>query len=200
MYELNQDGSRKLDSDGNIIPTYDNDDIKELAQVFTGLGPGDINMYVDWTDQPYFGLGIWGADRGVPMIMYDDYHDNSPKELIGGVTLPAGQDGMTDIEQAVNHLFNHPNVGPFVCKQLIQRLIKSNPTPQYVERVANVFNDNGSGVRGDMLAVTKAILLDPEARSCGAISSDASSRLKEPVIKYTQMARGLELILSLIHI
>ena len=189
LYELNLDGSRKLDSDGNFIPTYDNDDIKELAQVFTGLGPGGINMYVDWTDEPYFGLGLWGADRREPMIMFDEWHDTSEKELIGGVTLPAGQNGMDDIEDAVNHLFNHPNVGPFLSRQLIQRLIKSNPTPGYIERVASVFNNNGQGVRGDLQAVVKAILFDQEARTCDAFSDPTAGRLREPMLKFTQLAR-----------
>jgi len=193
LYELNIDGSRKKDTNGNDIPTYDNDDIKELAQVFTGLGPGDINDMITWTDEPYFGLGIYGADMTVPMVVYDDFHENDEKELINGLTIPAGQDGMTDIEMTVNHLFNHPNVGPFLATRLIQRFIKSNPSPSYVERVATIFNNNGQGVRGDLEAVVKAILLDDEARECAPLQSLENGRLREPMVTAIQFARSVEI-------
>ncbi len=191
LYELNNDGSHKLDGAGNSIPTYDNDDIKELAQVFTGLGPGAVAEWVEWTDTPFFGLNFWGTEARVPMIMYSEWHDTSPKELIGGVTLPAGQDGMTDINQAIEHLFNHANVGPFIARHFIQRLITSNPTPAYIDRVASVFNDNGQGVRGDMTAFIKALLLDPEARNCASMSADENGQLREPLVRYLQVCRAL---------
>ncbi len=191
LYELNNDGTQVLDGNGDPIPTYNNDDIKELAQVFTGLGPGDINDNVDWTTVPYFGLGFWGTDPTVPMIMYEEWHDTSDKELIGGLTLPAGQAGMTDITQAVSHLFQHNNVGPFLSKHLIKRLIKSNPTPAYVDRIASVFNDNGNGVRGDLQEVVKAILLDPEARDCAWVLDEESSKLREPIVRYLHLARSI---------
>ncbi len=192
LYELNIDGSRKLDGNGDPIPTYDNNDIKEFAKIFTGLGPGAINENVTWTNDPYFGLGIWGADLTVPMVMYQDFHETSEKNLLDGYTVPAGQDGITDIEQTVNHLFNHPNVGPFLAIRLIQRLITSNPTPGYITRVAETFNNNGNGVRGDMEAVIKAILLDEEAREGAAMMSSDHGRLKEPVIRAINIAKSLE--------
>jgi uncharacterized protein (DUF1800 family) len=192
LYELNLDGSRKLDVQGKPIPTYDNTDIREFAKVFTGLGPGAVNDNVDWTNDPYFGLDLYGADVTVPMRMFNFFHESGPKRLLNGFTIPANQDGMLDIEQTVNHLFNHDNVGPFLARRLIQRLVKSNPTPGYISRVASTFNNNGSGVRGDMGSVVKAILLDDEARTCEALSSPESGMLREPVIRLTQMAKSLD--------
>ncbi len=191
LYELNPDGTQVLDGNGDPIPTYDNDDIKELAKVFTGLGPGAVAEWVDWTNDPYFGLGFWGAEATVPMIMYQDWHEPGTKELIGGVTIPAGQNGMDDIEQTVEHLFNHNNVGPFLSKHLIKRLIKSNPTPAYVARISNVFDNNGNGVRGDLAAVVKAILLDPEARDCSWVLEEENSKLREPLVRYLHLSRAL---------
>ncbi len=190
LYELNNDGTRKL-SGGNPIPTYDNDDIKEFAKVFTGLGPGGINMYVDWTDEPYFGLGFWGLDPEVPMKMYEEFHESGSKELLNGYTIPDGQTGMQDIEDAVDHLFNHPNVGPFVAIRLIQRLVKSNPSPAYVNRVANAFNGNGGSTRGNMENVIRAILMDPEARNDEFVRFEESSMLREPMVRYINFARAI---------
>ncbi len=191
LYELNQDGSYVLDGNGNPIPTYDNDDIKEFAKIFTGLGPGDINDNVDWTDEPYFGLGIWGADMTIPMVMYENFHETGPKNLLNGFVIPSGQNGMTDIEQTIDHLFNHQNVGPFVALRLIQRLVTSNPSPQYISRVVAAFNNNGNGIRGDMQAVIKAILLDDEARSGTAMAQSSFGRLKEPIVRAIQIAKSL---------
>lgn len=195
LYELGIDGIPLEDANGDWIPTYDNADIKELAKVFTGLGVGDINMYVDWTDTPYFGLGIWGADMTVPMIMYEEWHEQGPKVLLGGdYTIPSGQTGMEDIEDAVDFLFNHDNVGPFISRQLIQRMVKSNPTPGYIQRVAEVFNDNGEGVRGDLLAVAKAILLDEEARGCADLQDPDNGKLREPTLVLMQLMRSLPIV------
>jgi len=192
LYELGIDGVPLEDANGDLIPTYDNDDIKQLAKVFTGLGPGDINMYVDWTDEPYFGLGLWGSDLSEPMIMFQDWHDTGSKTLLGGsYVIPAGQDGMDDIEDAVSFLFDHDNVAPFISLRLIQRLVKSNPTPAYVQRVAETFEDNGNGERGDLFAVAKAILLDTEARDCVWIQDETNGKLKEPVLALAQFSKSL---------
>jgi uncharacterized protein (DUF1800 family) len=191
LYELNNDGSRKTDANGDDIPTYDNDDIKELAKVFTGLYPGALEPWVDWTDDPYFGLGIYGADKTVPMLMDEEWHDPGQKTLLKTLTLPANQPGMTDIDQAINFLFNHDNVAPFISYRMIQRFVKSNPSPEYVSRVADAFIDNGSGVRGDMKAFIKAILLDEEARSCAGIEMANSGKLREPTLKMTQVLKAL---------
>jgi len=190
LYELNQDGSRKTDANGNFIPTYTNSDIKEFAKVYTGLGIGAV-IENEWTDEPDFGYGIWLADMTVPMAMYQEYHETSEKHLLNGFVIPANQDGMTDIEQTINHLFNHPNVGPFIGKKLIQLLIKSNPSPEYIASVAAAFNDNGSGVRGDMKAVIKAILLNPEARECSWINDPTQGKLIEPFVRFTHFTHAI---------
>ncbi len=194
LYELNNDGSRKKDGNGDDIPTYDNSDIVELANVFTGLGPGGIMDFVTWTDVPQFGMNIYGIDKTIPMVMYENFHETKEKVIFGGdLTIPANQAGMTDIEQTVNYLFNHANTGPFISRFLIQRLIKSNPTPGYISRVADVFNNDGNGVRGDMKAVIKAILLDEEARECAPMQDEFAPRLREPVTKYVHISKALAL-------
>lgn len=194
LYELNIDGSRVKDSNGNDIPTYDNDDIAEMANVFTGLGAAGVSHHVTWTDTPYFGLYWGGSDKTIPMTMYDDFHETKEKNIMGGqLILPEGQSGMEDIEQTVEFLANHDNTGPFIAIRLIQRLVKSNPSPEYITRVAEVFNNNGSGVRGDMAAVVKAILLDEEARNCLDLLDDFSPRLREPINRYAHVAKSLEL-------
>jgi len=193
LFELNPDGSKKKDDEGNEIPTYDINDIKEFAKVFTGLGAGEIMDWVDWTDEPYFDMYFDEIDMRFPMKMYSEFHDVSEKHLLNGEILPAGQDAMKDIEDAVSNLFNHPNVGPFIGKQLIQKLIKSNPTPEYIERVSQVFNDNGEGIRGDMKSIITAILLDPEARDCSWISDPNNGKLKEPLLRYTHFCKAIDL-------
>ncbi len=194
LYELNNDGTHQLDGQGNSIPTYDNADIKEMAKIFTGLGPGAINENVWWTNEPYFGLGIYGMDWNVPLAMYEDFHEPSEKIILKNHTIPASQPGMDDINQTIDILFNHQNVPPFISYRLIQRLVKSNPTPAYINRVANVFIDNGNGERGDMAAVVKAILLDEEARNGEYMFEQHSSRLREPLIRKSQIIRGLEIV------
>lgn len=190
LFELNQDGSRKIDANGNFIPTYSNDDIKEFAKIFTGLGPGGLIVQNDEI-LPTFGRGLGTIDFTVPMAMYEDWHETEEKHLLNGFVIPAGQDGMTDVRQAIEHLFNHPNVGPFIGRSLIQRLVKSNPTPGYISRVAAVFNDNGEGVRGDMKAVIKTILMDEEARSCEWMNDPEQGRLREPIMRYVQFAKAI---------
>lgn len=192
LYELNQDGTRKTDTSGNWIPTYTQDDIKELAKVFTGLGVADV-VENPWVEEPYFGMGIYVADMTLPMIMWEEWHQPGPKTILNGFEIPAGQSGIQDIRSAIQHLFMHPNVGPFIGKQLIQRLITSNPSPGYVSRVAAAFNDNGEGIRGDMAAVVKAILLDPEARSCVASQHESFGRLREPMTRYTHFTKAISL-------
>ncbi len=198
LYELDADGQPTEDVNGDWIPTYDNDDIKELAKVFTGFGPGGINEVVTWTTDPYFGLGMWGADLQEPMMMFDDFHEEGEKILLGGdYVIPSGQTGDQDVEDAVNFLFNHDNVGPFLAYRLIQRLVKSNPTPAYVERVAEAFNDNGEGVRGDLFAVAKAILLDEEARDCFWQEDISNGKLNEPVLTLAKVMKSLPMTASL---
>lgn len=199
LYELNNDGTRKQDNNGYDIPTYSNADIKELARVFTGLGPSalDARMVesgaIYWTDEPYFGLGLYGMSKQDPLTMYEEYHDSGSKSLLKGLEIPAGQDGDEDISMALDFLFNHANTGPFICRQLIQRLVKSNPSPDYINRVANAFNDNGQGVRGDMSAVVKAILLDEEARSCEDMMAFENGKLSEPILRHLFISKMADL-------
>ncbi len=192
LYELNQDGSRKTNAQGDWIPTYGQIQIKEFAKVFTGLGLSAVmpNMYID---EPEFFVGIYLADMTKPMKMYEEWHQQGQKNLLKGFVVPAGQTGMEDVNDAIDNLFNHPNVGPFVGKQLIQRLVTSNPSPGYISRVAAAFNDNGEGVRGDMKAVIKAIFLDPEARTCEALQNPTNGKLREPFARYTHFAVSMEL-------
>lgn len=180
LFELNDDGSERLGTDGQPLATYDNRDIAEFAKVFTGLSWGGDNRR-------------FGTQRYVyqsPMQMFDAFHEPGEKTLLYGQVIPAGQSGMADVENAIDNLFHHPNVGPFIGKQLIQRLVSSNPSPAYVQRVAHAFADNGASVRGDMQAVIKAVLLDPEARARPGSRSTAG-KLREPVLRYTSMLRQL---------
>jgi uncharacterized protein (DUF1800 family) len=193
LYELNLDGTRKIQG-GEWIPTYDNNDIKELAKVFTGLGMG---AWAPWIIEEYgnvplsFGENLYAIDRTVPMSMFEEHHEQGAKTIIGGHTIPAGLSGMEDIERAVEHLFMHPNVGPFVSQHLIQRMVTSNPTPSYVERIATVFNDNGQGVRGDMKSVIRAILMDEEARGCGSQLEGDHGKLREPMLRFAHVMKSL---------
>ena len=184
LYELNNDGTRIVDDQGNWIPTYDNDDISEFAKVFTGLTWGDAYLF---GQEPQTELSFTYA-----MQMEDRWHEPGEKELLNGFTIPNQYpvNGMSDIQLALDNLFNHPNVGPFIGHKLIQRLVKSNPSPNYVKRVANTFNDNGVGVRGDMKAVVRAILMDPEARSCDATQSSFAGMLREPIVRYAHVCRA----------
>jgi uncharacterized protein (DUF1800 family) len=190
LYELNLDGSRKTDTSGNWIPTYDQEDIKQMSNVFTGLGVSAV-IPNEWVDDPYFGLDIYVADMTRPMKMWEQWHQYGPKTLCTGYVIPEGQGGMTDIREAIHQLSLHPNVAPFICKQLIQRLITSNPSPGYIERIATVFNDDGLGHHGNLGAVVKAILLDPEARTCASLQQDNFGRLREPFTRYTQFTKAI---------
>ena len=178
LFELNPDGTEKTDARNNPIPTYDNDDIREFAKVFTGLS-------FDGPDA-YFGSG--GPGYRQPMRMFENYHDNTAKRLLNGVTLPAGQAGMDDINAAIDNLFNHPNVGPFIGRQLIQRLVTSNPSPQYIGRVTAAFNGDDGGARGDMKAVLRAILQDPEALAEPG-TDPQFGKLREPLLRAIALLR-----------
>lgn len=189
LFWLNEDGTLKLDTEGNPIPTYDNDNITEFARVFTGLQydfEQDPNIKVKRFENGR--ITDYSAER--PMKMWEAYHDRGKKRLLNGKILPSGQPGIKDIHGALNNLFYHPNVGAFIGKQLIQRLVKSNPSPAYVARVTAVFNNNGAGKRGDMKAVIKAILLDDEARHPRHINASNSGKLREPFLRFTHLLRA----------
>lgn len=191
LWELNPDGTRKLDSNGKPIPTYDNTTIANMARVMTGFSWGGPKAKDFW-DAPenYF----------VPMRMWDEYHDVGAKTIIGQISLPArtasaspdtGAAGLADYNAAIDALFNHPNCAPFISKQLIQKLVTSNPSPAYVARVSAVFANNGQGVRGDMKAVVRAILLDSEARDPAKISDTVFGKMKENYLRTVNLVRAL---------
>lgn len=190
LYELNQDGTRRKDSLGRDIPSYDQRDIQELAKVFTGLSFSEI-MPNQWIDTPQFGVNIYLGIPIKPMRMFDRWHEPGPKQILGGHIIPAGQSGMKDIEDAIDVLFNHPNTAPFICKQLIQRLIKSNPSPAYVARVSRVFEKNKRGERGNLASVIQAILLDEEARTCEWLEHPDNGQLREPILRYTHFVNAV---------
>jgi uncharacterized protein (DUF1800 family) len=187
LFELNMDGTRKVDGDGNHIPTYNNKDIEELAKVFTGLG---IGKNLPGMGEPSFGNGLYGADVTVPMKMYEEWHQQGEKQFLGS-SVPAGQTGIEDISDALDILFNHPNTSPFVSRLLIQRFVTSNPSPQYIRRVSQVFANDGFGVRGNLKAVIKAILLDEEARSCEWSQNPRSGKMTEPVLRHTHFLKAV---------
>lgn len=182
LYELNPDGSQKLDSSGAPIPTYDQDVVIGFSAIFTG-----------WTYAPLAGAASKWTNPinydGV-MVPFDNHHETGSKTLLDGLVAPTGQTTTQDLKTALDDIFNHPNVGPFIGKQLIQHLVTSNPSPAYIARVSAVFADNGSGVRGDMGAVVQAILTDTEARGDVPVQSN-SGHLREPALFITAMLRGL---------
>jgi len=190
LYELNNDGSHKLDNEGNSIPTYDIADIEQLSKVFTGFGAAEK---ADSTTA-YFTTGKGNTNFLAPMAMYENFHDKSEKIMIDGTVLPANQPGLEDVEVAIDILFNHPNVGPFIGLRLIQQCVKSNPSPAYINRVATIFNNDGYGERGNLKAVIKAVLLDPEARECAIIDDEYSTgKLLQPMERVTKLYRAFNL-------
>jgi uncharacterized protein (DUF1800 family) len=184
LAELNPDGTQQVDANNIPVPTYTQDTIIGFAHVFTGwtfpTQPGKTGQFYN---SEYY---------GGPMIPFDNHHDTGTKLLLTGFTLPAGGTTQADLTAALQNIFNHPNVGPFISQQLIQHLVTSNPSPAYVARITAVFNDNGSGVRGDLKAVVNAILMDTEARRgddpTQAQASDG--HLKEPVLFMMNLLRA----------
>ncbi|MBB3120088.1 DUF1800 domain-containing protein [Pseudoduganella violacea] len=181
LYELNQDGSLKL-SGGRPIETYDNEDVAGLAKVFTGwswAGP-------DKAAARFYGRTAAPNRDWEPMQPYPEFHSSGSKQVLGRKISDGNP--YVELEAALDILAAHPNVGPFIGRQLIQRLVTSNPSPAYVGRVAAAFNNNGKGVRGDMKAVIRAILLDAEARR--PPSGNSGGKLREPVLRLANWMRA----------
>jgi uncharacterized protein (DUF1800 family) len=183
---LKRDGTPRLDQNGNRIPTYDQNTINNFTKVFTGWHlcnngcSGSVPGLLNFID---------------PMVVDESLHDTTQKTLLnypGTIpTVPAGLTASQDLALALDNIFYHPNVAPFISRALIQQLVTSNPTPAYVERVATVFENNGHGERGDMRAVVMAILLDPEAR--GDVKTDPDyGKLREPVLYVTAILRAFD--------
>ena len=196
LQELNTDGSIKRDASGNPVETYTNADVMALAKVFTGWSWAFADA--ELTDAKF----RWGnpdtsaaKDQRIDTLLMKPYpgqHSTAAKALFAGkawgVNIPANGTAQADLALALDALFKHPNVGPFIGRQLIQRLVTSQPTPAYVARVAGVFNNNGSGVRGDLAAVVRAILLDTEARNAPPAGF---GKLREPVLRVAHWMRAL---------
>ena len=182
---LNADGTPQLDGNGNPIPTYTQAQVQAFARAYTGW------TYATSTGGSASKFPNGTANYTMPMAAVESAHDTGAKILLSGTTLPAGQTAQQDLADALQNIFNHPNVAPFVCRQLIQHLVASNPSPAYVARVAAVFANNGNGVRGDMQAIITAILMDQEARAGDTDPTAEGGHLREPVLWLTDLLRGL---------
>ncbi|MDD5271183.1 MAG: DUF1800 domain-containing protein [Methylovulum sp.] len=178
LLQLDTDGTPLLQA-GNTIPTYSQTDVENSAKVLTGWALGDAVSFFN------------GIDWRIEMKPFEDYHDRSLKTILNNTPVPAQGKAPADLKILLDTLFNHPNVGPFIGRRLIQRLVTSNPSPDYIKRVAEAFNDNGSGVRGDMKAVITAVLLDPEALG-GTHSNPKFGKLREPLLVLTHLWRALD--------
>jgi hypothetical protein len=193
------DGSLVLNSKGDLVPTYDQDVILGYARVFTGWNYWQTNqankrLPNNWNPNP---------DYIKPMVLVPSHHELGTKALLDNVVLPAAQGSQADpastnfdlycsqdLEKGLDLMFNNQNVGPFICRQLIQRMVTSHPSRDYVYRVVQKFNDNGAGVRGDMKAVIKAILLDYEARGSTVLAQPTYGKQREPLLRATAIARA----------
>ncbi len=188
LWELGPDGEQLRDPKGNPIPTYDNTDIEELARVFTGLWFAGKLWPTDGANFPSQWLTEFAP------AMFETRHDRGAKTIFHGKPwqriLPADTDGIQDITAAVDALVTHPNTAPFVSKALIKFLVTSNPSPAYIKRVADVFVDNGTGVRGDLFVVVKAILLDNDARNHAQLSNPRHGKLQEPLVRVARLVRA----------
>ncbi|HWS70118.1 MAG TPA: DUF1800 domain-containing protein [Steroidobacteraceae bacterium] len=182
LIELNPDGTKQLDANGAPIPTFNGTTIVGFASVFTG-----------WTYPPLAGAtSKWTNPINFDgtMVVFPDHHQSGTKALLNGYTVAASQTPAEDLANALDNIFNHPNVGPFVSQRLIQHLVTSNPSPAYVARVAAIFANNGQGVRGDLSAVVRAILTDLEARGETPATSQFG-HLREPALFITSALRSL---------
>ncbi len=182
LLQLNADGTPKLDGRGAAIPTYDQNVVEGFAHVFTGwtypTAPGAVPDFPN--PERYDG----------PMEVSEAHHDTGSKQLLRGVRLPPGQTAAKDLADALDNIVQGPTVGPFIGLRLIQRLVKSNPSPAYVARVAAAFANNGRGARGDLKSVIRAVLLDPEARREGPPGT-TDGKLREPVLFIAALLRAL---------
>ena len=184
-------GLHELDASARPVPAddptpaYTQRTVEEFARVFTGWNYPAARR---WNDTNITSINFEG-----PMEPNEAFHDTGSKTLLNGVVAPAGLTAREDLEFALDNIFAHPNVGPFVSKHLIQRLVTSNPSPEYVARVAGVFDDDGTGERGDLGAVVRAILLDPEART-GHVDDPDFGKLREPVVRQVHLWRALDAV------
>jgi len=193
LVQLNADGTAKRDVENEPIPTYDQTVIEGFAHVFTGWkwactagSSGACN---------FGSTRATAANQILPMQAFAEQHATGAKQLLtypsaAKISLPSGQTPAQDLADALDSIFNHPNAAPFIARQLIQKLVASNPSPAYVQRVSGVFDNDGAGKRGNLAAVVRAILLDDEARATP--SGAAAGKLKEPLLRLTQFWRAYD--------
>jgi uncharacterized protein (DUF1800 family) len=200
LFELNMDGTQKM-ANGAPLETYDMDDIRGLAKVFTGWSWGNEGT-ADPSNGRFAGNPADPMRRVIPMQFYRQYHSPDAKVFLTA-NIAAGTDGVQAMRTALDTLFNHPNVAPFIGRQLIQRMVTSNPSAQYIQRVANAFATGryttangyysvGSGQRGDLKATVAAVLLDTEARAAANINQEDWGKLREPVLRVAALMRAFE--------
>lgn len=180
---LNEDGTPRLGGNGQPVPTYDQNTVIELSRVFTGW---ELHPVVNQAST------LWGNDYSQLLIAVDSEHDAGSKTLFGTTVIPANGTTLHDRDLALDAIFAHPNLPPFVSRILIQKLVKSSPTPAYVQRITNVFKDDGTGTRGNLAAVITAILLDPEARSGDTSPSADDGFIQEPLLFETFALSALQ--------
>jgi uncharacterized protein (DUF1800 family) len=187
LQELNQDGTPKVDQLGDVIETYTPDTIREYAKVFTGWHltgttaekwPNALDIFSEVDEKARF-----------PMEPVEEYHQKTEKVLLRNYYVPPGQLAEEDLQIALDSLFFHPNLAPFISKFLIQRFVTSNPSSAFIGRVAAVFNNDGTGVRGNLEAVVKAVLFDKEARQSPEENDDSFGKYKEPLLRATHVYR-----------
>jgi uncharacterized protein (DUF1800 family) len=188
LVQLNPDGSEKRDAAGNRLETYTQSDVTQLARVFTGYDfdqRQNVVVMFDAESKRKVGNTFFAKK---PMALTPNRHSDLAVQFLG-TQIAANTSASAALKAALDTLFHHPNVGPFFARQMIQRLVTSNPSPAYIGRVASVFADNGAGVRGDLRAVFAAILLDNEARAPEGLSNPQFGHLREPMLRLVQWAR-----------
>jgi len=181
---LNGDATLQINANGNPTPAYTEAQVQAFARAFTGWTFANLDGS---TPSEFIGTPNYYH----PMVAVEQWHDENPKTLLNGTVLPAGQTAEEDLAGALTNIFQHPNTPPFVSKQLIQHLVKSDPSPAYVARVATVFANNANNVRGDMPSVLTAIFTDPEARAGDTAPQASDGHLREPILWLTSAMRGL---------
>ncbi|MDB4658024.1 DUF1800 domain-containing protein, partial [bacterium] len=189
LWELNLDGSRKLDQEGNFIPTYGNQTITEMAKVFTGMSHSTTNNGRAATS--FYDVAR-GNDYLYDMKVWDEEHETGPKSIVNGVQLDGSQTGEEEVQAALDALLEHPSLPPFLSRLLIQRFTSSNPSAAYLARVSRVWLDDSTGESADLGEVIKAILLDPEVLSGGG--HQYHGKVREPIIRYASLARAFNLV------
>ena len=184
LVKLNVDGTPQRDAAGKTMPTFGEVEVRGFAKAFSGwsYASGNIAKEDDFFNSE--------EDWVNPLKAWPTLHSKAEKTLLNGVKIAANGTPEADMKAALDNIFNHPNVGPFISMRLIQRLVTSNPSAAYVQRVASVFNNNGAGTRGDLKAVVRAILLDVEARDAAATSNLKFGKQREPVIRFANFLRA----------